>query len=76
MKFTTMLMVSAKHLFQVRENIYINDQLKNFSQIEQIQDRSQICFIVHLLASLIVYTFQPKNPEPESVALKKTLMYI
>ncbi len=40
----------------------IFDQLKNISQIEHTRHRSPISFIVHLLAGLIAYTFQPKKP--------------
>ena len=40
----------------------IFDQLKNISQIEHTRHRSSISFIVHLLAGLIAYTFQPKKP--------------
>lgn len=40
----------------------IFDQLKNISQIEHTRHRSPISFMVHLLAGLIAYTFQPKKP--------------
>lgn len=38
------------------------DQLKNISQIEHSRHRSVTSFMVHLLAGLIAYTFQPKKP--------------
>ncbi|VAX00003.1 hypothetical protein MNBD_GAMMA22-1084 [hydrothermal vent metagenome] len=40
----------------------IFDQLKNISQIEHTRFRSPITFMVHLLAGLMAYTFQPKKP--------------
>jgi hypothetical protein len=38
------------------------DQLKNISQIEHTRHRSPINFMVHLIAGLIAYCFQPKKP--------------
>lgn len=38
------------------------DQLKNISQIEHSRHRSVTSFMVHLIAGLIAYTFQPKKP--------------
>ena len=40
----------------------IIDQLKNISQIEHSRHRSPTNFVVHLLAGLIAYCHQPKNP--------------
>ena len=38
------------------------DQLKNISQIEHSRHRSITSFMVHLVAGLIAYTFQPNKP--------------
>lgn len=38
------------------------DQLKNISQIEHTRHRSPVNFMVHLVAGLIAYCFQPKKP--------------
>ncbi len=38
------------------------DQLKNISQIEHSRHRSVTSFMVHLVAGLIAYTFQPNKP--------------
>jgi len=38
------------------------DQLKNISQIEHSRHRSVTSFMVHLVAGLIAYTFQPEKP--------------
>lgn len=40
----------------------IIDQLKNISQIEHTRHRSPINFMVHLVAGLLAYCFQPKKP--------------
>ncbi|AFI83847.1 IS982 family transposase [Methylophaga nitratireducenticrescens] len=40
----------------------IFDQLKNISQIEHSRHRSPVSFMVHLMAGLVAYTFQPKKP--------------
>jgi Transposase DDE domain len=40
----------------------ILDQLKNVCQIEHSRHRSPINFLVHLLAGLIAYCYQPKKP--------------
>lgn len=40
----------------------VNDQLKNISQIVHSRHRSVKNFMVNLLAGLIAYTFQEKNP--------------
>jgi hypothetical protein len=47
------------------------DQLKNISQIEHTRHRSPVNFMVHLLAGLIAYCFQPKKP---SLGLDKALV--
>jgi hypothetical protein len=47
------------------------DQLKNISQIEHTRHRSPVNFIVHLVAGLIAYCFQPKKP---SLGLDKQLI--
>ncbi|MCT8345217.1 transposase, partial [Photorhabdus kleinii] len=38
------------------------DQLKNISQIAHSRHRSQLGFLLEIVAGLIVYTFQPKKP--------------
>jgi len=40
----------------------INDQLKNISQIEYTRHRSVAGFMVHLVAGLVAYSYQPKEP--------------
>jgi hypothetical protein len=40
----------------------IIDQLKNISQIEHTRHRSPVNFMVHLVAGLLAYCFQPKKP--------------
>ena len=47
------------------------DQLKNISQIEHTRHRSPVSFMVHLIAGLLAYCFQPKKP---SLRLDKTLV--
>lgn len=47
------------------------DQLKNISQIEHTRHRSPINFMVHLVAGLLAYCFQPKKP---SLGLDKALV--
>lgn len=47
------------------------DQLKNISQIEHTRHRSPVNFMVHLVAGLIAYCFQPKTP---SLGLDKALV--
>lgn len=55
----------------------IFDQLKNQSQIEHTRHRSPISFMVHLMAGLVAYTFQPKKPKINiSRADKQALMQI
>lgn len=49
----------------------IVDQLKNISQIEHTRHRSPVNFMVHLVAGLIAYCFQPKKP---SLGLDKALV--
>ncbi len=38
------------------------DQLKNISQIAHSRHRSQLGFLLEIVADLIAYTFQPKKP--------------
>lgn len=38
------------------------DQLKNISHIEHTRHRSPTSFMIHLVAGLIAYSFQPKKP--------------
>ncbi len=38
------------------------DQLKNISQIAHSRHRSQLGFLLEIVAGLIAYTFQPKKP--------------
>jgi hypothetical protein len=40
----------------------INDQLKNISQIEHTRHRRVPGFMVHLMAGLVAYSYQPKKP--------------
>tara|TARA_B110000967_G_C18729202_1_gene481713 strand:+ start:628 stop:813 length:186 start_codon:yes stop_codon:yes gene_type:complete len=40
----------------------INDQLKNIAQAEYSRHKSLGNFITNLVASLIAYSFQEKNP--------------
>ena len=49
----------------------IIDQLKNISQIEHTRHRSPVNFMVHLVAGLLAYCFQPKKP---SLGLDKSLV--
>ena len=46
-------------------------QLKNISQIEYTRHRSPISFMVHLVAGMLAYRFQPKKP---SLGLDKALV--
>jgi DDE family transposase len=41
---------------------WVNDQLKNISQIEHTRHRSAANGIVNMLAAVVAYTFQPKKP--------------
>ena len=47
------------------------DQLKNISQIEHTRHRSPVNFMIHLVAGLIAYCFQPKKP---SLGLDRALV--
>ncbi len=40
----------------------VMDQLKNISQIEHSRHRSQLGFLLEIVAGLIAYTLQPKKP--------------
>jgi Transposase DDE domain len=58
-----LLEMSDKLLLRKRAIIEtINDQLKNFCQIEHSRHRSPINFLVNLIAGLIAYCHQPKKP--------------
>nr|WP_263364244.1 transposase [Candidatus Enterovibrio escacola] len=53
------------------------NQLKYISQIQHSQYRSCISFMVNLLAELIAYSFQPKNPSIKMTRFdKQALMQI
>jgi hypothetical protein len=41
---------------------WVNDQLKNISQMEHTRQRSAANGIVNILAAVVAYTFQPKKP--------------
>ena len=49
----------------------IFDQLKNISQIEHTRHRSPVAFVVHLIAGLVAYTFQPKKPSIKITRLEE-----
>jgi transposase len=49
----------------------VTDQLKNISQIEHTRHRSPVNFMVHLVAGLTAYCFQPKKP---SLGIDKALV--
>jgi hypothetical protein len=58
-----LLTVSDKLLLRKRAIIEtIHDQLKNICQIEHSRHRSPVNFLVHLVAGLIAYCYQPKKP--------------
>ncbi|MDQ3398727.1 MAG: IS982 family transposase [Deinococcota bacterium] len=58
-----LMLISDRLLLRKRFIIEtITDQLKNISQIEHTRHRSPANFAVNLLAGLIAYTHQPKNP--------------
>jgi hypothetical protein len=40
----------------------VNDQLKNISQIERTRHRSVTNGFVNIIAAVVAYTFQPKEP--------------
>ena len=54
----------------------IFDQLKNISQIEHSRHRSPISCMVHLIAGMIAYTFQPKKPAIKMSRNKNMLIRI
>ncbi len=55
----------------------IFDQLKTISQIKHFWHRSYISFMVNLLAWLIAYSFQPKDPSIKMTRLDtQSLMQI
>ena len=58
-----LLSLSEKLLLRKRALIEtVHDQLKNIANIEHSRHRSPTNFVVHLLAGLLAYTFQPKKP--------------
>jgi hypothetical protein len=58
-----LMLLSDKLLLRKRAIIEtVIDQLKNISQIEHTRHRSPINFMVHLIAGVIAYCFQPKKP--------------
>lgn len=50
------------------------DQLKNISQIEHSRHRSCVSFMVNLIAGLIAYTFQEKQPSIRITRLDKEFL--
>jgi hypothetical protein len=67
-----LMLLSDKLLLRKRALVEsVIDQLKNISQIEHTRHRSPINFMVHLIAGLIAYCFQPKKP---SLGLDKQLI--
>ena len=58
------LMLLTDHILLRKRAIVesVIDQLKNISQIEHTRHRSPVNFMVHLIAGLIAYCFQPKKP--------------
>jgi hypothetical protein len=58
MRLWDRLMLRKRYIIET-----IIDQLKNQSQIEHTRHRSPVSFMVHLLAGVIAYTFQPKKPK-------------
>ena len=58
----------------------INDQLKNFSQIEHSRHHSPINFLVNLISGLIAYSYQEKTPslnlEPKDLVLLPSAVVI
>ena len=67
-----LMRMSDKLLLRKRAIIEtIIDQLKNISQIEHTRHRSPVNFMVHLVAGLIAYCFQPSKP---SLGLDKRLV--
>jgi len=58
-----LMLLSDKLLLRKRTVIEsVIDQLKNISQIEHTRHRSSTNWMVHLVAGLIAYCFQPKKP--------------
>ena len=58
-----LMRLSDKLLLRKRAIIEsVIDQLKNISQIEHTRHRSPTNCMVHLIAGLIAYCFQPKKP--------------
>jgi hypothetical protein len=67
-----LMLLSDKLLLRKRAIIEtVVDQLKNISQIEHTRHRSPVNFMVHLVAGLLAYCFQPKKP---SLGLDKHLV--
>jgi hypothetical protein len=58
-----LMLLSDKLLLRKRAIIEtVIDQLKNISQIEHTRHRSPVSFMLHLVAGLIAYCFQPQMP--------------
>lgn len=67
-----LMLLSDKLLLRKRAIIEtVIDQLKNISHIQHTRHRSPVNFMVHLVAGLIAYCFQPKKP---SLGLDKALV--
>ena len=67
-----LMLLGDKLLLRKRAIIeLVIDQLKNISQIEHTRHRSPVNFMVHLVAGLLAYCFQPKRP---SLGLDKALI--
>lgn len=68
-----LMLLSDKFLLRKRAIVEtIIDQLKNISQIQHTRHRTPFNFMVHLVAGLIAYCFQPKKP---SLGLDKALVF-
>jgi hypothetical protein len=52
----------------------VNDQLKNFSQIEHSRHRSILNFLVNMLNGIATYSHQPKKPSLRWIAAEKNLL--
>lgn len=67
-----LMLLSDKLLLRKRAIIEsVVDQLKNISQIEHTRHRSPTNAMVHLIAGLVAYCFQPKKP---SLGIDDTLI--
>ena len=66
MRLWDKLLLRQRALIEAR-----NDQLKHISQIEHTRHRRVTGFMVHLVAGLVAYTYQPKKP---SLGLRRNSM--